>query len=52
MTELKPIAPRDAADMYLDARKRELATTTLREYSYRLDHFVEWCRKNDVVKPQ
>ena len=48
MTELKPIAPRDAADMYLDARKRELATTTLREYSYRLDHFVEWCRKNDV----
>ena len=48
MTELKPITPREGADLYLDARERELASTTLREYSYRLDHFVEWCQENEV----
>ena len=48
MTELKPITPREAADLYLEAREQELSKTTLREYRYRINHFVRWCRDNDI----
>lgn len=45
MTELEPIAPAEAKEMYLDARAHEVSQSTLDGYHYRLKHFVRWCEE-------
>lgn len=42
MTELEPLEPNFAVEMYLDSREQELAEAPLRSHQYRLDTFVEW----------
>lgn len=35
--------PEEALDLYLDARKPEVAPSTIQAHRYRLNHFVGWC---------
>jgi site-specific recombinase XerD len=44
-TELEPISPAEAKEMYLEARKREVSESTLSGYHYRLKHFIRWCQE-------
>ncbi len=44
-TELDPITPAEAKKMYLDARKREIAKSTIEGYHYRLKQFIRWCEE-------
>jgi len=41
--EIDPITPAEAKKMYLDARKHEVAKSTVEGYHYRLKQFVRWC---------
>ncbi|SDM46691.1 Site-specific recombinase XerD [Halogranum gelatinilyticum] len=45
-TELKPLHPREAMEMWLDRQRSERAEETLQSYFYRLNTFVEWCEEN------
>lgn len=47
MSELDPLDPRKAVEMYLDAREEELAEATLQSHEYRLKPFIDWCEKHD-----
>jgi site-specific recombinase XerD len=49
MTELEPITPAEAKEMYLSARKQELSDGTLQGYHYRLKHFVRWCEEVEEI---
>lgn len=49
MTELDPIAPAEAKEMYLAQRRNELAEATLQGHHYRLKPFVQWCESNDLT---
>lgn len=46
--ELEPIAPREAMELYLDHREREVAESTLRSHRSRLRHFIEWCDESEI----
>nr|ABQ75821.1 hypothetical protein [uncultured haloarchaeon] len=41
--EINPIRPAEAKRMYLDARKHEVAKSTVEGYHYRLKQFIRWC---------
>jgi len=43
-TELEPISPAEAKEMYLNARKGEVSESTLSGYHYRLKHFIRWSK--------
>jgi len=47
-TELQPMHPTDAVQMYLEAKQSEAAEATVREHRYRLKHFKRWCAENGV----
>ncbi|OVE84315.1 tyrosine-type recombinase/integrase [Natronolimnobius baerhuensis] len=40
---LEPIAPREAAEMWLDRLQSTRADETIQSYEYRLKPFLEWC---------
>lgn len=40
--------PSKAVELYLDARRDELADSTVRAHESRLSHFVRWCEGGDV----
>lgn len=42
-SDLEPIPPREALDLYLDDRRGDLSAWTLRAYRSRSSIFVEWC---------
>jgi hypothetical protein len=46
--ELEPIDPETALKMYLSAREREVAQSTLRAHRSRLGHFLRWCDQQDI----
>lgn len=48
MSELEPIEPAEAVEMWLDHQRSERAASTLQSYSYRLAPFVEWCQRNAI----
>lgn len=48
MTELEPLTPREALDLYLSDRRADVTGSTLRSHRYRLEPFVQWCHENDV----
>ncbi|WP_158413692.1 tyrosine-type recombinase/integrase [Haladaptatus cibarius] len=48
MTELTPISPRDAVEMYITDRETELAALTLISHKSNLNRFVEWCDDNEL----
>lgn len=43
MDDLEPITADEALELYLNHRRREVATSTLRSHKSRLGHFVHWC---------
>ena len=44
-TDLKPITPEDAVELYLDQRREEVAESTLQSHRRRLKHFIRWCER-------
>lgn len=48
MTELEPIGPQEALELYLDHRRREVADATLKSHKSRLSHFIDWCEENEI----
>ena len=48
MTELEPIDPETAVQMYLDSREREVSKMTLDSHRSRLQFFTSWCADNDI----
>lgn len=49
MTELEPIAPAEAKEMFLAQRRDEVAEATLQGYHYRLKPFVQWCDQESIM---
>lgn len=45
---LDPLSPLDALNMYIGARRDELAVSTLRTHKSRLSFFIEWCRQEHI----
>ncbi|MFC3478743.1 site-specific integrase [Halobacterium litoreum] len=48
MSDLDPLPPEDAVDLYLDARRDDAAKWTVTSHKYRLRPFVEWCREAGI----
>lgn len=48
MSDLEPLAPDRAIEMYLDARQDELTETTLDGQKYRLDAFRQFCEEEGI----
>lgn len=46
--DLEDLGPREAVEMYLEAKRDDLAEATLSGQSYRLDAFVQWCNEQSV----
>lgn len=47
MTDLKPIHPDRAKELYLQDRAEEVTESTYRTYQYRLKWFSEWCAETE-----
>lgn len=47
-TDLEPLDPPTARDMYLDERRRKLADATIQSHAYRLKQFVQWCDQDGI----
>ena len=48
MSDLKPIAPAEAKEQYLEAIRTEKAESTVRTREYQLRHFVRWCGEENI----
>jgi site-specific recombinase XerD len=48
VTDLQPIEPRAAVDLYLEQRQDEVSDSTLESHQYRLKLFVEWCEERGI----
>ncbi|MDZ7687281.1 MAG: site-specific integrase [Halobacteriales archaeon] len=46
--DLEPLAPEEAVEMYLDARRDELTKETYRKQEQRLESFVYFCDDKDI----
>ena len=47
-SDLEPIAPSEAVDLYIDYKETNCANSTVRSARYRLKPFVEWCEQNGI----
>ncbi|WP_323173818.1 site-specific integrase [Natrialba sp. PRR66] len=47
-TDLEPMAPREAVNMWIDRLQSTRADETLKSYRYRLKPFLEWCEKEGI----
>lgn len=45
---LEPLGPEEGRQLYLEARKEELADWTLKSHRYRLKAFVTWCDEQEI----
>lgn len=48
MSELEPLAPQRATEMYFDARQDDTTRKTRTGQRSRLKAFCQWCRENDI----
>lgn len=48
MSNLQPITPERALEMYVEGRRDELSEHTLSAQVYRLEAFTQWCEEEDV----
>jgi len=48
VTELEPLAPDRAVDLYLDARKDDATDQTIEGQKYRLAAFLGWCEEEGI----
>jgi len=46
--DLQPVAPADAVELYLDARRDDAAEWTVTSHEARLRPFVEWCQVEEI----
>lgn len=47
-SNLEPISPEEAVQLYLQNRRSELAKETIDSYSYKLTRFIEWCESEGI----
>jgi site-specific recombinase XerD len=47
-SELEPIEPRTAYELFLDHKSVDCTDATVYNYRFRLKPFLEWCEENDV----
>lgn len=47
-SNLEPIRPQEAVELYLQERSTELAEISLKSHEYRLKHFIRWCNEEDI----
>lgn len=47
-TELEPIDPRTAQQLFLDHKETECTESTVRNHRYHTNEFVAWCEENDI----
>ncbi|PAU83521.1 integrase [Halorubrum salipaludis] len=52
MTELEPITPREALELYCEDIDGELSPNSVRAKRYQLSKFVEWCEGADTDEPR
>ena len=45
---LEPLSPEDGLEMYMEARRDELADGTLKSQRYRIRAFVQWCEEAEI----
>jgi len=49
VSELEPLAPEPAVELYLEHREGEVSDETLSSHGYRLQQFVEWCEEVEEI---
>lgn len=47
-SDLEPITPENAVNLYLRERSTELSDASLQAHEYRLDHFLRWCNEEGI----
>ena len=47
-TDLEPIEPREAQELYLDHKASQCSVKTVQAHRYRMNPFVEWCDLNGI----
>lgn len=50
MSQLEPLDPEEAVEMYLNERRPELAPATLGNQERHLERFVEWCAEDEGIE--
>jgi site-specific recombinase XerD len=48
VSDLEPITPEDAAEMWLNQQRTQRADSTIQSYEYRLSPFLEWCETEGI----
>ncbi|TYT62415.1 tyrosine-type recombinase/integrase [Natrialba swarupiae] len=48
-TDLEPIRPEEAVDLYLRERSTDVSQNTLDAHYYRLVHFLRWCEEEERI---
>lgn len=48
MSDLEPIAPSEAVNLYLNHREPELSEKSIQNHRYRLNSFLEWCHEAGI----
>ncbi|WP_312907051.1 tyrosine-type recombinase/integrase [Natronosalvus caseinilyticus] len=48
MSDLEPIEPAEALDMWLDRLESTRSDETITSYGYRLKPFIEWCESEEI----
>jgi len=48
VSDLEPLSPSEAVEMWLDHQTTTKSESTIQSYGYRLAPFVEWCNRNGI----
>jgi len=48
MSNLQPMSPEEAVDLYLETRSDELSEKSIQNQRYRLQSFLTWCEQNEI----
>ena len=46
--DLEPLTPDQGQDLFLDHKSTDCAESTVRNHTYRTNHFVEWCEEEGI----
>ncbi len=47
-TNLEPLDPETAVELYLDHKSMNCADSTIRNHRYRMNHFLDWCDETQL----
>ena len=48
VSDLEPLPPREATEMWLDRQRSEKSEASVKSYYYRMKQFVEWCEDQEI----